>query len=108
MTAPIIEAQIAETFVVNQINLKSLLATKAARCIWVAQGRELADFASRRTHGADAALKMARTSYIAGFQSTPRPRYSQPQAGTTCRENPGEDSRRRSFGEVGLKSLADC
>ena len=60
VTAPIIEAQIAETFIINQVNLQTLLATKAARCVWAAQGRGLTDFASRRTHGADAALKMAR------------------------------------------------
>ena len=70
VTAPIIEAQLAETFIVNQVNLQSLLATKASRCVWAAQGRGLSDFASRRTQGVDAALKMARCSYIAGYQST--------------------------------------
>ena len=68
--APIIEAQLAETFIINQVNFQTLLATKAARCVYAAQGRPLADFAARRTHGTDAALKMARCSYIAGFQST--------------------------------------
>jgi nicotinate phosphoribosyltransferase len=86
VTAPIIEAQIAETFIINQINLQSLLATKAARCVWAAQGRPLADFASRRTHGTDAALKMARCSYIGGFQSTSNvlaaQRYGIPPSGT--------------------------
>ncbi|HZA22231.1 MAG TPA: nicotinate phosphoribosyltransferase, partial [Dehalococcoidia bacterium] len=86
VTAPIIEAQIAETFIINQINLQSLLATKAARCVWAAQGRPLADFASRRTHGTDAALKMARCSYIGGFQSTSNAlaaqRYGIPPSGT--------------------------
>ena len=70
VTAPVIEAQIAETFVINQVNLQTLLATKAARCVSAAPGRVLTDFASRRTQGTDAALKMARASYIAGFQST--------------------------------------
>ena len=86
VTAPIIEAQLAETFVINQLNFQTLLATKAARCVWAAQGRGLADFASRRTHGTDAALKMARCSYIAGFQSTSNvlasQRYGIPPAGT--------------------------
>lgn len=86
VTAPIIEAQIAETFIINQINLQSLLATKAARCVWAAQGRPLADFAARRTHGTDAALKMARCSYIGGFQSTSNvlaaQRYGIPPSGT--------------------------
>jgi nicotinate phosphoribosyltransferase len=70
VTAPIIEAQLVETFILNQINFQTLLATKASRCVRAAQGRHLADFASRRTHGADAALKMARCGYIAGFHST--------------------------------------
>ena len=86
ITAPLIEAQLIETFVINQMNLQVTLATKAARCVWAAQGRPLTDFASRRTHGTDAALKMARCSYIAGFQSTSNvlaaKRYGIPAAGT--------------------------
>jgi nicotinate phosphoribosyltransferase len=86
VTAPIVEAQLAETFIVNQVNLQSLLATKAARCVWAAQGRTVSDFASRRAQGIDAALKMARCSYIAGFQSTSNvlagQRYNIPPAGT--------------------------
>lgn len=86
VTAPIIEAQIAETFIINQVNFQSLLTTKAARCVFAAQGRPLADFAARRTHGIDAALKMARCGYIAGFQSTSNvlasQRYGIPPSGT--------------------------
>jgi nicotinate phosphoribosyltransferase len=86
VTAPIIEAQIAETFLINQLNFQTLLATKASRCVWAARGRLLADFASRRTHGTDAALKMARCSYIGGFQSTSNVlaarRYGIPPSGT--------------------------
>ena len=86
ITAPLIEAQLVETYVINQMNLQVMLATKAARCVWAAQGRPLSDFASRRTHGTDAALKMARCSYIAGFQSTSNvlaaKRYGIPAAGT--------------------------
>ncbi|MBC8281628.1 MAG: nicotinate phosphoribosyltransferase [Chloroflexi bacterium] len=86
ITAPLIEAQLAETFIINQVNLQSMLATKASRCVWAAQGRGIADFASRRTHGTDAALKMARASYIAGFSSTSNvlaaSRYGIPPVGT--------------------------
>jgi len=86
VTAPLIEAQLAETFIINQVNLQSMLATKAARCVWAAQGRGIADFASRRTQGTDAALKMARASYIAGFSSTSNvlaaSLYGMPPAGT--------------------------
>ncbi|PKB72958.1 MAG: nicotinate phosphoribosyltransferase [SAR202 cluster bacterium Io17-Chloro-G7] len=86
VTAPIIEAQLVETFIVNQINLQTLLATKASRCVWAAPGKTISDFASRRTQGTDAALKMARCSYIGGFQSTSNvlaaKRYGIPPAGT--------------------------
>ena len=86
VTAPLIEAQLAETFIINQVHLQSMLATKAARCVWAAQGRSIADFASRRTQGTDAALKMARASYIAGFSSTSNvlaaSLYGMPPAGT--------------------------
>ena len=70
VTAPIIEAQIIETLVINQVNLQSLIATKAARCTWAARGRTLVDFSLRRAHGTDAGMKAARSSHIAGFAST--------------------------------------
>ena len=86
VTAPVIQAQMVETFIINQVNFQTLLTTKAARCVAAAQGRGLADFASRRTHGTDAALKMARCSYVAGFQSTSNvlasQRYGIPSSGT--------------------------
>jgi nicotinate phosphoribosyltransferase len=70
ITAPIIEAQIAETFVINQINLQSMIATKAARCVHAAGGRSVVDFSLRRTHGIDAGIKVARASYLAGCAGT--------------------------------------
>lgn len=86
ITAPIIEAQIVETFVINQINLQSLVATKAARCLHAARGRAVVDFSLRRTHGADAGLKVARSSYLAGFSATSNvlagKRYGIPVVGT--------------------------
>jgi len=86
VTGPIIEAQMVETFIINQVNLQTLLATKAARCVWAAQGRGVSDFSARRAQGTDAALKMARCSYIGGFQSTSNvlaaQRYGIPPAGT--------------------------
>lgn len=77
ISAPIIEAQIIETFVINQIHLQSLIATKAARCVHAAAGRPLVDFALRRTHGADAGMKVARASYLAGFAGTSNVRAGQ-------------------------------
>ena len=86
VTAPIIEAQLVETLVINRLNLQSLQATKAARCVWAAQGRTISDFGARRAPGVDGALSMARTGYIAGFQSTSNVmaarRYGIPPAGT--------------------------
>ena len=86
VTAPIIEAQLVESFIVNAVHLQTLLATKAARCVQAAQGRRLLDFSLRRAHGADAAMQAARTSYLAGFESTSNvlagQRYGIPIAGT--------------------------
>ena len=86
ITGPIIAVQLVETIVINQIQYQSLLATKSARCVQAAQGRAIADFASRRTHGTEAALRMARASYLAGFAATSNVlaarRYGIPPAGT--------------------------
>jgi nicotinate phosphoribosyltransferase len=86
ITAPIIEAQIIETFVINQIHLQSLIAAKAARCVHAAGGRAVVDFALRRTHGTDAGMKVARASYLAGFAGTSNvlagSRYGIPIVGT--------------------------
>ncbi len=86
VTGPIIAAQLAETLVMNQVQYQTLLATKSARCVQAAQGRPIADFAARRTHGSEASLKMARASYIAGFGATSNVlaarRYGIPPTGT--------------------------
>lgn len=70
VTAPLIEAQLLETLVLNVMQLETLIATKAARCVQAAQGRDLIDFSLRRTHGVDAGVKVARASYVAGFRGT--------------------------------------
>ena len=86
VTAPIIEAQIVETFIINQINFQSLIATKAARCVHAARGRAVVDFSLRRTHGIDAGMKVARASYLAGVAGTSNVRagrrYRIPVVGT--------------------------
>lgn len=68
--APLREAQLVETFLMNQIQLGSLAASKAARVVSAARGRSVVDFGARRMHGADAALKQPRAFYIAGVNST--------------------------------------
>jgi len=70
VTAPIIEAQLVETYVINAINLQVAIATKASRCVHAAEGRSLVDFSLRRTQGAEAGVKVAKTSFIAGFTGT--------------------------------------
>jgi len=68
--APIIEAQLVETFLLNQASLQTMLATKAARVVHAAQGRSIVDFAARRTQGLDAATSAARCGYITGYAGT--------------------------------------
>ncbi len=66
VTAPRIETQIIETFLLNTLNFQVTIATKAARLVMAAAGRPVIDFSPRRDHGADAALKVARASFIGG------------------------------------------
>jgi nicotinate phosphoribosyltransferase len=68
--APIAEAQLVEAFVMNQIHLQTVLASKAARVVEAAQGRPVVDFGLRRMHGIDAGLKAARAFHIAGVDAT--------------------------------------
>lgn len=70
VTGPIIEAQLVETFIINAMSLPIVVAGKAARCVRAARGRKLIDFSLRRTQGIDAGMKVARSSYIAGFDGT--------------------------------------
>jgi nicotinate phosphoribosyltransferase len=66
VTAPIIEAQLVETAVINVCHFQSLLVSKAARSVLAARGRPLVEFGLRRTAGLDAGMKAARCAYIAG------------------------------------------
>jgi nicotinate phosphoribosyltransferase len=70
VTAPIIEAQLVETFLLNTINLQTMIATKASRVVHSAEGKSVIEFGLRREQGIDAGLKVARSSYIAGCQGT--------------------------------------
>jgi nicotinate phosphoribosyltransferase len=76
VTAPLIEAQLLETLLLNQINFQTMVATKAARVVLAAGGGEpgagerVVDFSPRRDHGADAAMKVARSSAVAGCGGT--------------------------------------
>jgi nicotinate phosphoribosyltransferase len=70
VTAPIIEAQLLETAVINFCHLQTVQASKAARAVLAAGGRPLAEFGLRRSHGVDAGMKAARAAVLAGFDST--------------------------------------
>jgi len=70
VTAPIIEAQLVETFILNAVNLQTMLATKAARVVTAARDRSVIEFGLRRTQGTDAGMKAARCSYLAGCDGT--------------------------------------
>lgn len=70
VTAPLPEAQYAETRLINILHFQSLIAAKAARIVLAAPDKLLVDFGLRRAHGAEAGLFAARASYIAGFAGT--------------------------------------
>jgi nicotinate phosphoribosyltransferase len=70
VVAPLPEAQLVESRLINLLNLQSMIASKAARCRLAAGTRRLADFGLRRAHGAEAGLLAARASYLAGFDAT--------------------------------------
>jgi nicotinate phosphoribosyltransferase len=68
--APLPEAQLVESRLVNLLHLQTLIATQAARCRIAAPGKLLVDFGLRRAHGAEAGLLAARAAWIAGFDGT--------------------------------------
>ncbi|HUT77082.1 MAG TPA: nicotinate phosphoribosyltransferase [Polyangia bacterium] len=70
VVAPLVEAQIVETFVLNHIHYETLVASKTARVVTAAAGRTVVDFGMRRTHGASAAMMAARAGYVAGLEGT--------------------------------------
>lgn len=70
VTAPIAEAQLVETLLLNHVTYQTALASKAARCRLAAGGADLVDFSFRRTHGIEAAMAVARVSAMVGFAAT--------------------------------------
>lgn len=86
VTAPLPQAQLVETRLINILNFQTLIASKAARMVLAAPGKNLADFGLRTAHGAEAGLYSARASYIAGFAGAANvqagERYGIPIVGT--------------------------
>ncbi|MDE2607655.1 MAG: nicotinate phosphoribosyltransferase [Burkholderiales bacterium] len=70
VSAPLPEAQLVESRVLNLMHLQTVVASKAARSVLAAPGKLLVDFGLRRAHGAEAGLLSARASYLAGFAGT--------------------------------------
>jgi nicotinate phosphoribosyltransferase len=70
VTAPLPQAQLVESRLMNLLNFETLIATKAARSVLTAPDKLLVDFGMRRAHGAEAGLLAARASYLAGFAGT--------------------------------------
>lgn len=86
VVAPLPEAQLVETYLLNQIHLQTMAASKAARVVEAAGGRPVMEFGLRRMHGVDAGMKVARAAFIAGIDSTSNvlagQRYGVPVSGT--------------------------
>ncbi len=70
VTAPLPEAQLIETFLLNRVTFESTIASKAARCVIAAAGRDAVDFSFRRTQGIEAGIDVARLSAMVGFAAT--------------------------------------
>lgn len=70
VVAPLPQAQLVETRLINLVNFQSMVASKAARSVLAAPGKLLVDFGLRRAHGAEAGLLAARAAYLAGFNGT--------------------------------------
>jgi nicotinate phosphoribosyltransferase len=86
VTAPMPEAQLVESRLLNLVHFETMVASKAARSVLVAPGKLLVDFGLRRAHGAEAGLLAARAAYLAGFNGSSvamaGPRFGIPVFGT--------------------------
>jgi nicotinate phosphoribosyltransferase len=86
ITAPLPQAQLVETRLINILHFQTMIASKAARMVLAAPGKILSDFGLRTAHGAEAGLYSARASYIAGFAGAANvlagERYGIPVVGT--------------------------
>ncbi|MEU5208589.1 nicotinate phosphoribosyltransferase [Streptomyces sp. NPDC020742] len=70
ITAPLPQAQLVESFVLNQLSYRTAIAAKCARCVLAARGHPVVDFSLRRTHGTEVAHEVARLGAMAGFAGT--------------------------------------
>jgi nicotinate phosphoribosyltransferase len=70
VTAPLPQAQLVETRLVNLLHFQTVIAAKAARMVLAAPGKRLVDYGLRRAHGAEAGVLAARAAFVAGFAGT--------------------------------------
>lgn len=68
--APMLQAQLVETYLIQQVNLQTALMSKASRVVLAARGRKVVDFGARRAQGSEAALLSARCAFAAGVEAT--------------------------------------
>lgn len=109
VTGPILEAQLLESRLLNIVHFQTTIASKAARCVIAARGRQLLDFGMRRAHEADAALLAARAAYLAGFDATATVeagrRFGIPLAGTLAHSFiEAHDSEQQAFRDFVVSS----
>ncbi len=102
VVAPYMEAQFFETYIINQLQFQTMVASKAARIVHAAQGIPIIEMGARRAHGIDAANKGSRAAYIAGITGTSNieagRRYGIPVMGTMAHSYIlAHDSERQAF-----------
>jgi nicotinate phosphoribosyltransferase len=111
VTAPVLEAQIVETYLLSVIHFETLVASKAARTVHAAEGREVLEFGTRRAHGPEAGVRAARAACLGGCAATSNvlagALYDLPLAGTAAHSwTQVFPSERRSF-EALLETFPD-
>ena len=88
VTAPVLEAQIVETYLLSVLHFETLVASKAARVVQAAQGRSVLEFGTRRAHGPEAGVRAARAACVGGCVATSNvlagALYDLPLAGTAA------------------------
>lgn len=88
LRAPLIEAQLVETYLLSSIAFQTTIASKAARCVLAAKGRSVVEFGSRRAHSPEAGPLAGRAAYLAGCTGTSNAeaglRYGVPVFGTAA------------------------
>ncbi|MFD3356473.1 nicotinate phosphoribosyltransferase [Streptomyces fradiae] len=105
VTAPLPQAQLVESYLLNLVNHQTTIASKAVRSVMAARGRPVVDFSLRRTHGLEAGMQAARVGALVGFAGTSNiaaaTRWGMPAVGTMAHSYveafPDEEAAFRAF-----------